>query len=301
LLLANFLDARTIHFEPRILPREEVYLHIIKRLCQKHHYGDQSCIQPTLEAILKRERESSLTYPTGIAIPHIRMEGLADTLIGMTFLQNPLDYDGIEVSWVVLILTDKSSSKIYLNIVAALLKLSQDKELVAQLHALPDGQAVIHRLQQLGIVVGSDISIRDIMISDPVKITPNATLGELDSLINEHKLSMIPVANANNRYLGEVNILDVLKVGVPDYLMMMDNLAFLRSFEPLESLFEQEDKLKVEQIMKRDRKTLSPDASIVEAVYQMIQNRQRYYCVVEKGFLVGVVTAMDIFRKVIKA
>ncbi|MDZ4182178.1 MAG: CBS domain-containing protein, partial [Candidatus Cloacimonadaceae bacterium] len=102
-------------------------------------------------------------------------------------------------------------------------------------------------------------------------------------------------------FLGEVSILKVLKVGLPDYLMMLDNLAFLKSYEPLESLFEKEDTLRVADVMKREVEVLSPSASIIEAVFEMIQNDKRFFSVVEDGKLLGIVTAMDIFRKVIKA
>ena len=83
---------------------------------------------------------------------------------------------------------------------------------------------------------------------------------------------------------------------------MLDNISFLRSYEPLEKLFEQEDLLTVGEIMSRDEDFLSPDTSIPEAVFEMIQHHKRFYSVVDSSHkLVGVVTASDIFRKVIKA
>lgn len=301
MLLADFLDARAIAFEQRILPREQVYLEIIQRICAQRHHHTPKCGQPMLDAILEREQEAPMVYPTGIAIPHVRVEGLADTLIGMTFLQNPLDYNGIRVHWVVLIFTDKSSSKVYLNIVATLLKLSQDEEAMRGLHDLHDGHGVIHWLRQANIEVGSDVTIADIMVAKPVCVGPEDTLSLVDSLINEHKVSLLPVTATDGRYLGELNILDILKVGVPDYLMRMGDLKFLKSYEPLENLFDKEEEIRAGEIMHKDRKVLDPDDSIVEAVYHMIKEGRRYFCVVEKGKLVGVVTAMDIFRKVIKA
>ncbi len=301
MLLADFLDARTIAFEQRVLAREQVYGDIIDRICQLHRQHAPNCGPPMLQAILDREQESPMAYPSGIAIPHIRVEGLSDTLMGMTFLQNPLNFNGISVNWVVLIFTDRSSSKIYLNIVAALLKLSQNQELMRQITSLADGHAVISVLRQHQVEVGRDVNIGDIMVSNPVCVGPDALLSELDSLINEHGVSMLPVVDAEQRYLGEVSILDVLKVGVPDYLMMMNDLAFLKSYEPLEQLFEQEGELRVGQIMRTGLKTLSSQASIVETAHHMILERKRTFSVVDKGRLVGVVTAMDIFRKVIKA
>ncbi|MDP2173278.1 MAG: PTS sugar transporter subunit IIA [Candidatus Cloacimonadaceae bacterium] len=301
MLLANFLDAKTIYFERQILSREEVYKHLMERICALHLHDLPKCGKPLLDMILERDRVSSTAYPTGIAIPHIRMEGFDDTVIAICFLQNPLDYDGVKVHWVCLIITDKSSSKLYLNIVATLLKLSKDPEILQQLHSQNDGHSVIHLLKSMQIKVKEELTISDIMISDPVRVTPETSLRKLDDLLNTHNISHLPVVDENNRFLGEVNILKVLKVGVPDYLMMLDNLAFLKSFEPLESLFEKEDQLKVSDIMEREVDVLSPSASIIEAVFEMIHNNKRFFSVVENGKLVGIVTSMDIFRKVIKA
>ena len=53
--------------------------------------------------------------------------------------------------------------------------------------------------------------------------------------------------------------------------------------------------------MQKNTRVLSSDASIVETVYHMLKDNKRYFCVVDNGRLVGIITAMDIFRKVIKA
>jgi len=82
---------------------------------------------------------------------------------------------------------------------------------------------------------------------------------------------------------------------------MLENLAFLQSYEPLEKIFEQEESILVKDLMDKDVITLNSNASIIEAVYEMILHKKRYFSVVDQGQLKGVITAMDIFRKVIKA
>ncbi len=251
--------------------------------------------------ILERDQLSSTAYASGISIPHIRMDNFEDTVIGMAFLQNPLDYDGTKVHWVCLVISDKSSSKLYLNLVAALLRLSKDQALLSYFQNA-DATAVIHKINNMQIQLKQEVTIADIMITDVVSISPDDLLSELSDKLCKRNLSFIPVTDQNGRYLGEVNILRLLKVGVPDYLMMLDNISFLRSYEPLEKLFEQEDILTVGEIMNKEEEFLSPETSIPEAVFEMIQHHKRFYSVVNKdGILVGVVTAMDIFRKVIKA
>jgi nitrogen PTS system EIIA component len=297
--LASYLDARTISFEQRILTKEQVYQQLVDSVCS--YYKLPVCGIELLDLIIKRDQEATTAYPTGIAIPHIRMDGYKDTVIGMTFLQNPIAINGTMVSWVVLIITDMTSSKLYLNIVAALLGLSQNADTMKELASGQTGQGLIHLLKQMNVEVKKDLTISDIMIKNPVSIRPQAFLSDMSAVMNECEVSVIPVTDEQGKYLGEVNILNFLKVGVPNFLMMIDNLNFLLSFEPLENLFEKQNEVRVREIMLTDEACLSPSASIIEAVRDMIKLDRRYMSVVENGKLVGVVTAMDIFRKVIKA
>lgn len=297
--LASFLHARDIRFEQRSVTKLQIYQNLVEAICR--HHPLPVCGEELVNLILKRDAESSTAYPSGIAIPHIRMDGFKDTVVAMSFLAEPLDYEGTRVNWVVLIITDKSSSKIYLNMVAALLGLSKDAAVMQSLFSAGDGHAVVRTINDLGVQIKKDLCIADVMIKEPVSILPNALIRELGVLMEERDISMLPVADSEGNYLGEVNILNYLGVGIPNYLMMMDNLNFLLSVEPLEHIFEEQDVKTVKEIMSIDQKTLQPGASIIEAVREMILLKKRYLSVVDKGKLVGIVTAMDIFRKVIKA
>lgn len=297
--LVSYLDAQDICIEQRILAKVQVYERLVELICRHHKLPN--CGKKLLDLVLKRDEEAPTAYPSGLAIPHIRMDGFEDTVVAMAFLQNPIDFDGTKVSWVVLIITDKTSSKTYLNIVAALMKLSKDKEAMAVLGSAQDGHSVMHLLKKMEIQVKKDLVISDIMIPDPVSIRPENTLRDLNNLMSQHNIAGLPVVDANGIYKGEVNVLDLLKVGIPEYLMMLDNLNFLTSFEPLEKLFDKQDELLVKDIMTKENEVLRPDASIIEAVFEMISHHKRYMSVVKDGKLVGLVTAMDIFKKVIKS
>ncbi|MDI3504507.1 MAG: hypothetical protein PWP64_1443 [Candidatus Cloacimonadota bacterium] len=297
--LSDLLYPKTIIHEQRELSKKQVYEELIAQICK--HYKLTIDRELLLEKVLERDELSNTAYPTGIAIPHIRIENFEDTVIGMTFLQNPLDYEGTEVHWVCLIITDQSSSNLYLNLVAALLKLSQDAQMLSSFMT-SDGVGVVQKIKQQQISLKKEITVSDIMVTDVITIRPEALLKELGDLLCSSRLSYIPVTDDSGHYLGEVNILHLLKVGVPDYLMMLDDISFLRSYEPLERLFEQENILTVGDIMQNSKMYLKPDASIPEVAFEMINNHKRFYSVVDDtSILVGIITAMDVFRKVIKA
>ncbi|MCB5253848.1 MAG: CBS domain-containing protein [Candidatus Cloacimonadaceae bacterium] len=299
MFLSDLLDSKAILHESEALSKEQVYSKLVDRICKRHHLP--ICGEALLELILARDQVSSTAYPTGISIPHIRMDNFEDTVVAMAFLDSPLDYEGTPVHWVCLVITDKSSSRLYLNLVAGLLKMSKDSQLLKSMMAA-DSLGVVQEIKALEIPLAKEITLADIMESNPISISPDALLSELGDIISNNNISFIPVTDDSGNYLGEVSILRLLKVGVPDYLMMLEHVNFLRSYEPLEKLFEQEDILTVGEIMDKGEAYLRPDTSIPEAVFDMIQHHKRFYSVVDsEGKLVGVITALDIIKKVIKA
>ena len=295
--LAGFLDSRMILHEQRALDLDTIYQELVELIC-RYHKLPVSCAD-LMRLVRQREEQSRTAYPSGIGIPHVRLEGLDDTLIAMSFLQDPVPSEEIKVSWVVMIITDKSSSNTYLNIVSALLKMSRDPELMEELRQQNDGHGVVQVVKQHGIEVKKEVCIGDIMTPSPISVSPETLLSKLSLIMSNKEISMVPVTDEEGRYLGEVNVLNLLKVGVPDYLMMIDNLNFLLSFEPLEHLFETMDVATVGEIMEKEEPVLHPKASIVETVALMIRHRKSFVSIVDEGKLVGVITATDILHKVI--
>lgn len=299
MLLSSLLDSRSIIHLDKAEDREGVYRRLVSLICKYHRLplGEEELFKQVMD----REYQTPTAYKSGVAIPHVRLEGFEDTVVGMAFLEEPLDFDGTPISWICLIFSDKSSSNLYLNLVAALLKISKDEALMQQLIGADSGSQVMSIFKKNEIRLKQDVVVADIMVKEAMTITPDTLLSHLGDLLCRTNHSCVPVVDGNGYFLGEVNILNFLKTGVPDYLMMLDNLSFLRTYEPLEKLFELEDKLMVKDIMKKEIQTLKPDTSIPEAVFEMIQQKKRFFSVVdEEGKLAGVLTAMDIFVRIVK-
>jgi CBS domain-containing protein len=297
--LISLLDPKMIYFEEDNLSKEENLKNLVARICK--HYKLPNCGENLFRLVMQREAESSTVYPTGLAIPHIRVDNFNDTLIGVCIPRRPIMDNGQEIKCIVLIITDKAVAKLYLNIVAAFMRISKDEALLASLLAQKDGNGVYQLLKHANISVKEDLTVRDIMTPEPVIIQETATIRELADLLGKYNIKTLPVVNQQNIFVGEVNIVQYLKVGVPDYLMLMDNLLFLRSYEPFESLYEKDEEVLVRDIMTMPEHTLTPDTSIIEAVFKMIQTGKRFFTVVQDKHVAGAITAMDIFRKVVRS
>jgi PTS system nitrogen regulatory IIA component len=297
--LISLLNSKLIYFDEHSETKIDALKIMVEKICK--HFQLPRCCENLTELLMKREQESSTVYPTGLAIPHVRMENFNDTVIGISIPRKPIFENGQQIKILIVIITDKSSTKLYLNIVAALMRMSRDENALAEILSQKDGHEVYNILKKEDYTVKEDLTIKDIMCAEPVTIQETATIKELAEIMSRHDFKSIPVVNEQNDFVGEVNILNYLKVGVPDHLMMMTNLKFLHSYEPFENLFKQEEQVLIKDIMTPPELTLYPDNSVIEAVFKMIQNNRRFFTVTENRKVVGTITAMDIFRKVVRS
>ena len=86
----------------------------------------------------------------------------------------------------------------------------------------------------------------------------------------------------------------------PDYTNYLGNLQFLKTFEPFERLLKDENKILVRDVMRETDITLSPDSTLIEALFTMKKSKRRHLPIVVKDKVVGIISFTDIFKKVIK-
>lgn len=297
--LFSMLSPKLIHFEEKELSKEQILKQMIDRICSENNFKD--CAKKLMDTLLQRENETSTVYPTGIAIPHIRIEGLDDTIIAIYIPRKPIFDNEQEVRIYILILTDKNISSLYLNVVAAFMRVSKDTALFEALLNSKDAHSFINLLKEADIRIKNEVTISDIMTANPIVVNETDTLKHMVSILSDNKLSYLPVVNSKGVLVGEVDILQYLKVSLPDFMLMMNNLNFLRNYEPFERLYQQEEVIKVKDVMTKPEKTFNPDFAIIEAVFEMIKLNRRSFTVVKDNKVVGVVSATDIYKRVVRA
>jgi len=271
---------------------------MIQKMCKRFSFeaGNEQIVR----AVADREALGGTTFATGIAVPHGRLENFNDLVIGICVPTTPIPTDTVPIRMLVLILTNKSSSSLYLNSLAAFVKLSKDEAAFGRLLSAGTSIEFWETFKKLDIEIKKELTVSDIMSKDIQSVTARSTLKELADIFYSQRFSYMPVVDDQGKFIAEVNILDMLKVGVPDYATMIGSLKFLSTFEPLEELLKNEDTLTVSQIMKKPSLHFSPDTSIIEAVLEFTQNKRRHIAVVQDDRIVGIVSVMDVLNKVLR-
>jgi len=298
MLLSSLLDPELVKTRIKVASREEAIQILLKEMFA--HYQFQIGHDVVLNAVKDRENLGGTVLPTGLSVPHARIDLFNDILIGIASLKTPILENGIEVHTVVLLLTSKTTSNLYLNSLAAFAKISQNKELFAKINAAATPTELISLIHASNIEVKKELTVEHIMGTTIISVSPEDNLKAVIDLFVEHNINYLPVIDSSQAFVGEITVLDTLRLGIPNYAQMIGNISFLKSFEPLEDLLEKEETIKVRDVFEKPAHTFTKSTSIIEAVSTFTKSRRRYIPVLEDGKLVGIISYMDILKKVLR-
>lgn len=295
--LASLLEKKFIKINHNVSSTEDVVRDLVREICSRQfsrEFGNN-----VVRLIMEREALSP-TVEAGISIPHARIEGFKDLIIGISIPKNPIMVGEEEVKIFFLILTAKTSSRLYLNTLSAIARIAKNRELLERIIFSKDEGEIIRIISNADIKVKEELTVSDIMDKEFSTISPSATLKDaIDLLYKTDRLFAFVVDN--DRLVGELRFLDIVKKGVPHYVKSLVNIKFLRDFEPLESLLKDEDKIKVSEIASPVSKILSPESSIVEVIVEMVKEDRFYLPVVKDDKLIGIVTLKEFITHILRA
>ena len=244
-----------------------------------------------------REKLGSTILPPGIALPHARVKGVDDLIIRVWVPPKPLEtVDGI-VHILFFFLTSIAGSSLYLPMLSSIAKSCMDDEFFSKL--ISSNKDEVHKLLN-SVILKQEVTVEDIMTPNPLTCSKDTSLSDLADLFYQKGLSYLPVVDKNMKQIGEVTIKDILNRGVPDYIRRMGSVKFLKNLEPFEALLRDEDKIFIKDIMRKPSRSISKDASIIEAVVQITGKGHRHLPVLDNGKLVGLLSETDILKKVIR-
>lgn len=294
--LVSMLRPELIHIKEDVKTKEEVIRFMVDRFYKVHKISlDKSEV---LKALFDREELGGTVFPSGIAVPHARFSEFNDIFIGICIPGEPIVTDGETIRCFLIVITSHSSSNIYLQTLAQFIRISQDKDLFNQLTNCENTSEFLNLLGDIRIK--KEIQVEDIMDKNPTTVTAETSLKELADIFYKNNVKYAPVLNENNEFIGEVSISDLIKVGIPDYAVLVGNLKFLSALEPFEKLLLNEDNIFVSEIMRKPLLTLKPSTSVIESALEMTQGKRSHLPVVEGNKVVGILHITNILDKVIR-
>jgi CBS domain-containing protein len=144
------------------------------------------------------------------------------------------------------------------------------------------------------------LTARDIMTREVVIIEPEASVETLARLLEEHRISGVPVLDAQGGLVGVVTQSDLVQrsrdLDLPPALNILDLHLFLETPSHFQKRLEKLLGNKVKDVMTKDPITVAPDTSVQEIAGLMSTKGVHTLPVLESGKLVGIVGKLDLIR-----
>lgn len=144
------------------------------------------------------------------------------------------------------------------------------------------------------------LTARDIMTREVITISPEASVKDLAKLLEEHRISGMPVLDAVGRLVGVVTQSDLMQrsrdLELPPALNILDLHLFLETPSRFKKRLEKLLGDKVQDVMTTDPITIAADTPVKEIAGIMAANKVHTLPVLEGGRVVGIVGKLDLIR-----
>lgn len=101
-----------------------------------------------LNTVRKREQIGGTLLPSGLSVPHARLEGFDGFFLAVGTPAKPLFHEGEQIRMMALMITSQSGGPYYLGALAALTKISRDSEYFARLSGAKNPESFFDILKE---------------------------------------------------------------------------------------------------------------------------------------------------------
>ncbi|QOZ53929.1 histidine kinase [Bradyrhizobium sp. CCBAU 53338] len=144
---------------------------------------------------------------------------------------------------------------------------------------------------------------RDVMMSPVVTVGPNATVRQVAQMLLEHRISAVPVVDADNKVLGIVSEGDLLhRTESSTERSPSWWLRLLTGDADLASDYVKSHSIKVQDIMTRDVASAAPETPLHDIAMLLEEHQIKRVPIVNKeGQLVGIVSRANLLQAIASA
>lgn len=274
--LSHLLHKELILWDVDITSTDGLYDWIAANVSAKFKISEKEIKQ----AFIEREELGYTVFPDKSVIPHGRIEDFDDLIIAVVKTKKPILISGSMADIFYCILTTNSGSNRYLKTLASFAK-------IAAFHAedirrIRNTHDFMKFIEEGDFELDNIMRIKDIMNDQLVTVRLDDTIAQVADLMKKHSSIFLPVVDDQDKYLGKIDILDVIKIIYPDYMNLLLDVSFMSNLRGFEDYQEEEKVRTVAQLYsKAPKKVINQEEYAVEAGYILEKNRWHHITVVD--------------------
>ncbi|TYB31201.1 MAG: CBS domain-containing protein [Candidatus Mcinerneyibacterium aminivorans] len=295
--LSSILNKDLIFFDADLKDYKKVYELVSEKISEKYNLNKKNIYQ----AFMERDKLGHSLTPKGIALPHGRIDNFDDLIIAIVKTKNSISIANGKAKLFITLLTSNTGSHLYLKSLAGFAKLISKYS--DECLNISSRDEFIDFINSLDIRVDEPIRIKEIMDDRKIVVRKNEKLTDVMDKMKKYDMTYLPVVDKNDHYIGKVEIVSILKIAYPNYVLMMSDLSFLENLRPFEDFANKEKELTVEDIyIKDDKKIINENGTIIGLGFLLVKNKWHHITVVnEDNEVLGVITARDMLHNIIRA
>lgn len=141
------------------------------------------------------------------------------------------------------------------------------------------------------------MKVKEIMVKDVTSISPETTVSEVLDLLQKMQISGLPVIDNNGKLVGMFTEKDILSYVLPSYIEKVGRFIYEDNPKSTRKKFMELDKIKVEQLMRKEVTTTTEETALSEVSRIMLTKKARRIPVIDNaGKVVGIVARCDILK-----
>ncbi|MHB8793008.1 MAG: CBS domain-containing protein [Thermoleophilia bacterium] len=144
------------------------------------------------------------------------------------------------------------------------------------------------------------MTAKEIMKSEVITISEDASVQELAAMLAKKKISGAPVVDDQKRVVGIVSEGDLVSqdadIHFPHYIELLGNIIYLESVKKYEERLEKAAASSVRDIMTTEVLSVQKDAELHEIATLMTEHNVNRLPVLDGDVLVGIITRGDVVR-----
>ncbi len=282
--------------------RDAAFDAILKQLCTGAFYevNPELSHEAILQALIRREAQRTTAVGKSIAFPHARLEHLSQAIFAVATLPEPVMFEEFPVQVVCLFLVPTSDPSISLKLMAQLSRLLFDDAVRAEVLAAATPEALRDIFKGQNPRIDKPLVARDIMRPPRWSVEASEPVSRCTHLMGVNNLYSVPVVDENHGILGEITVGRLFRYGLPDFFAKLKSVSFIAEFDPFEKYFADERNMTAGEIMEDNARTVPPDYTIMEVVFDLtIRNYPKLYVVDAQNRWIGTIDKGTVLDNVV--
>ncbi|MCC8180758.1 MAG: PTS sugar transporter subunit IIA [Planctomycetes bacterium] len=277
--------------------QEEVVRQLLERLAIRYGIGS---VDAALEGVQDRISKGDVEIGPGIAVPHVRLEDLAQLRIAVATSEDGIKIGDALAKLIILILVPVDMPGAYMQTLQGIAKVLDKEDSATRVAQLRSPLAVWQYFDAGGHNLPDHLEARHIMTEVKHYLNENDNLAKAIDLFLDTNASELPVLDDAKELIGVVTTSQLVRVCLPDYLMWMEDMTPFLNFEPFAEIIRRESSTWLNDIMIDDYAQVTEDSPAIMAMKEIGSKQTDYAYVVRNRKLVGIIRLHEFLRCVLR-